>query len=687
MNEDYAWVPWFETLVKKIADGGEGYLSERAKKVDWKKNTPPLLQFGDKNIDPFSFLYYLAQCNGRKATVRETIYKSVDDVFGIGRKELLSGSAFTSSGFIIPTPTFTTPTLFHDNGVGNPVLIWKLFRQAVKGSGHINAEYFSNTLKITRVGVAKLTQCLFLTNSNEFMPVDRGIFKFHADHNLPEFKEARNKIKQTDGWMEYQAILGKFKTTFPNRPFYEINTDLYMKSINEPRKVAVDKKPVKNNTNTKNSDGMTLNKIFYGPPGTGKTYHTLNAALQILDPECYEKNKEQGNKEQRKKLRERYEQLKKEGQIAFVTFHQSFGYEEFVEGIRPLMGEDSKKQILYEIKNGVFKSICRHATNGHFEDVIQKLKEECLAKNPLTIETFARKNKLHIWYTEGSKAFTAKPITSPGKTNSIPIERIRNSYQNPNSPVSRRRPRVKAILRYLNEKYDLEKTQFKSEHEKYVLIIDEINRGNISRIFGELITLIEKTKRLGESEATTATLPYSGESFGVPNNLYIIGTMNTADRSIALLDTALRRRFRFEEMMPNYELLKNINVEGINIAELLRTMNERIEALHDRDHQIGHSYFIDLEKTQNIKILKDIFRYEILPLLQEYFYDDWAKIDVILNKNSFLKSKEPSEKIKNQDFIDPDKKLWFINENAFDDIQNYRKIYEDNGDAGTDNSS
>ena len=173
----------------------------------------------------------------------------------------------------------------------------------------------------------------------------------------------------------------------------------------------------------------------------------------------------------------------------------------------------------------------------------------------------------------------------------------------------------------------------------------------------------------------------------MPNNLYIIGTMNTADRSIALLDTALRRRFRFEEMMPNYELLEGIDVAGINIAELLRTMNERIEALHDRDHQIGHSYFIDLEKTQDIKTLKDIFRYEILPLLQEYFYDDWAKIDVILNKNSFLKSKKLSGKIKNQDFIDPDKKLWYINESAFDDIQNYRKIYEDNGDAGTDSSS
>ena len=678
MNEDYTWVPWFETLVKKIADGGEEYLSERAKKVDWERNTPPLLKFGDKNIDPFSFLYYLAQCNGRNA--RETIYKSVDDVFGIGRKELLSGDTFTSSGFIIPTPTFVTPALFHYKGVGNPVLIWKLFRQAVKGSDHINAENFSDTLKIKMVGVPKLTQCLFLTNSKEFMPVDNGIFKFHATLNLPESNEAKRRIAQPDGWIEYQAILGKFKTSFPNRPFYEINTDLYMKSINEPGQVYVDKKP--NNTNTQNSDGMTLNKIFYGPPGTGKTYHTINAALEILDPDFYKENSQD-----RDQLLDRYEQLKKEGQIAFVTFHQSFGYEEFVEGIRPVMGEGENEQIAYEIKDGVFKEICGRATSSKtlrpLELAIEKLKEKFPEEEPFEMETVVRKKKHEVFYREENNSFITKPKeghSEDGSSVPVSMKMLRKYYENPGM---KKGTRPGMILNYLK----LGDTQPKSEHKNYVLIIDEINRGNISRIFGELITLIEKTKRLGKDEATTATLPYSGESFGVPNNLYIIGTMNTADRSIALLDTALRRRFRFEEMMPNYELLEGIDVAEINIAELLRTMNERIEALHDRDHQIGHSYFIDLEKTQDIKTLKDIFRYEILPLLQEYFYDDWAKIDVILNKNSFLKSKKLSGKIKNQDFIDPDKKLWYINESAFDDIQNYLKIYEDSGDAETDSSS
>ncbi|MBI5608902.1 MAG: AAA family ATPase, partial [Deltaproteobacteria bacterium] len=167
--------------------------------------------------------------------------------------------------------------------------------------------------------------------------------------------------------------------------------------------------------------------------------------------------------------------------------------------------------------------------------------------------------------------------------------------------------------------------------EPYVLIIDEINRGSISRIFGELITLIETSKRAGQDESLQVKLPYSKNSFTVPDNVYIIGTMNTADRSLAALDNALRRRFRFEEMPPRPDLLDETSVDGINIGQLLRTMNQRIEVLFDRDHCLGHSYLLPLRADPSLRKLGEIFATELLPLLQEYFFEDWQKIAWVLN--------------------------------------------------------
>ena len=167
----------------------------------------------------------------------------------------------------------------------------------------------------------------------------------------------------------------------------------------------------------------------------------------------------------------------------------------------------------------------------------------------------------------------------------------------------------------------------------YVLIIDEINRGNVSKIFGELITLLENDKRLGQENAIQVSLPYSKDSFGVPPNLFIIGTMNTADRSIAPIDTALRRRFHFEEMMPNLEVVQDIMIEDIEVYKLLDSINKRIEYLYDRDHTIGHAYFMALKNRNNIETLSTIFQNKIIPLLQEYFYDDWEKIRLVLGDN------------------------------------------------------
>ncbi|EGU34046.1 putative 5-methylcytosine-specific restriction enzyme with GTPase activity [Vibrio ichthyoenteri ATCC 700023] len=306
-------------------------------------------------------------------------------------------------------------------------------------------------------------------------------------------------------------------------------------------------KPLESASNM--SAKISLNQILFGPPGTGKTYHTIEAAVKAVEPEFYNSlniDPIQGSKEiQRKQLAIKYNELSESGRIRFVTFHQSYGYEEFVEGLSAQTTEN--EQVTYKIKDGVFKNIADDARNNQ------------------------------------------------------------------------------------------------DDNQNYVLVIDEINRGNISKIFGELITLIEPSKRKPKSdsseldESIELTLPYSGDTFSVPDNLHIIGTMNTADRSLAMMDTALRRRFDFKEMMPQPELFKGRKVKGIDLAELLKTLNKRIEVLYDREHTLGHAFFFPVynEKDDEKAFveLQRAFKNKIIPLLEEYFYEDWNKIRLVLGDN------------------------------------------------------
>ena len=339
-------------------------------------------------------------------------------------------------------------------------------------------------------------------------------------------------------------------------------------------------------SNVSNNASQSLNLILYGPPGTGKTYNAVNKALEIIlgkdDYDILKKkadkaktqatNHKEADKAYRKVFTDKFNELKNDGRIVFTTFHQSMSYEDFIEGIKPVTYTDSttnQKTVTYPIKNGIFKQFCY--------DIIKKY----LVKRNIIAEKGKDEKKI--------KENIRKVVTN-------------NTFGDNN----------------------------KETLDKYVLIIDEINRGNVSQIFGELITLIEDDKRLGEPEAKayTVKLPYSNEEFSVPKNLYIIGTMNTADRSVEALDTALRRRFSFEEMMPNDKADgMDTNIEGHTLEEILRTINERIEVLKGREQQIGHSYLMKCETPADVKAA---FKDKILPLLQEYFYGDYSQIALVL---------------------------------------------------------
>ncbi len=425
---------------------------------------------------------------------------------------------------------------------------------------------------------------------------------------------------------------------------------------------------------------IPLNQILYGPPGTGKTYRTIDKALEIISKEEKIQIPSEDDRINRKKL---FDEYVKNGQIVFTTFHQSYGYEEFVEGIKPIIDNDENSQeVKYDIKDGIFKELCEKALENrdsikNFNFYIDKLKEKVKIDDNNPEKYFELPNtKYSIQYRNG-KTFRIKfdDMSKNHKDYPVSIDNIEKLYKTSNIDEIYNSAYVRAILNYLKLQ-GLE--DYKEKDEKvnlpYIIIIDEINRGNVSKIFGELITLIEASKRIGEKEELKVTLPYSGEEFGVPKNVYIIGTMNTADRSITSLDTALRRRFEFIEMMPDVSKL-SMDCEGINLQELLKAINTRIEYLLDREKTIGHAFFIGVE---NLNDLKKVFQNKIIPLLQEYFYNDYALIDAVLNKNDMLEiSVENKDYLKNMtEFIESDKVVYKFSDSNNWSKDTFIKIYE-----------
>lgn len=512
---------------------------------------------------------------------------------------------------------------------------------------------------------------------------------FSFDQNINKLnKNEEFKLKNSNGHNMYSSALNYYKAFL---------IDYYEQDIFITERVQSEESNMKI---------IPLNQILYGSPGTGKTYHTIDKALEIISKEEKIQIPSEDDRINRKKI---FDEYVKNGQIVFTTFHQSYGYEEFVEGIKPIIDNDENSQeVKYDVKDGIFKELCDKSLKNYIlsmqnenEIDLDKLifefanyiNQDFLNKgNEFPLENKVSIKKILLNSKDEYRSFLlGGSIKSPQR---LTIDIIKRDYLNfKNKKILSFKDikpkydsqsdyhgnaiyyfmfynKLKEFENIQNEKFKIKKEILKS----YIIIIDEINRGNVSKIFGELITLIEPSKRIGAKEELKVILPYSGKEFGVPKNVYIIGTMNTADRSITSLDTALRRRFEFVEMMPDVSKL-SMDCEGINLQELLKAINTRIEYLLDREKTIGHAFFIGVE---NLNDLKKVFKNKIIPLLQEYFYNDYALIDAVLNKNGMLEiSVENKDYLKNMtEFIESDKIVYKFSDSNNWSKDTFIKIYE-----------
>ena len=665
---DYTWVTWFEELATKIARNDEHYLAAGAGDVEWRDDggDVPLLQYRDENIDPMSFLYFLAQRNTVNQYSR--VFGSVNKVFGIN-------SDLPKTQPFIPVPPPAAKALFHDGQTIDPDLLWRLFRQAVPAGEEFNIQLddFDEVLALPNVGMAKLTQTLFIANPSHFLPADRRILTSLSGSAVPNdygsYVEVMNAIKnQFPGCHPYE--INTFLDTHGNDPLITENTNFFQISTN----VDNDETDYWEWTSERPEDERLWsfkenNYVYTGSPGQERMY-------PLTDP--------------------------KRGDVVLVRF----GREGRAIGVVEVNEYDpdgwDEERVIYvhwinkrvaEIEGGLPQigfSKAREATRNAFRNtdaykVTFDLIDHWIGGNRIEDAAADADNIMRAILKEIDRDFdTSFPRNTilfgppgTGKTWEAVSYAVAIMDDKDHAELIQAKDRksIKArfeelrqeervefvtfhqnytyedfiegivpVLKSKNLLYELRDGVFKrissraSDHpdDRHVLIIDEINRGNIAKIFGELITLIEPSKRSGGEDETTVTLPYSQERFSVPDNLYLVGTMNTADRGIALLDTALRRRFDFIERMPDLNFVEE-DIEGVDGQAMLKAMNERITVYLDREHQIGHTYLRDVTTIDG---LAETFQRRIVPLLQEYFYDDWTKIRLVLNENPFIRERK-----------------------------------------------
>ena len=400
------------------------------------------------------------------------------------------------------------------------------------------------------------------------------------------------------------------------------------------------------------------NVIHYGPPGTGKTYGVFRHGVMLAtgtDPEAMETNYPT-----QKDVVAAFDKLlirnwdSATERIAFVTFHQAFSYEDFVEGLKPKSAPDGS--VSYAIEPGLFKRIVARAMDNWlmsrqstrtstFEEALEQLKDAWERDRDMK---FAMRTKGYefsiLGFTDTSIQFKK---ASGGTGHTLSLATLRDLYYEQrelkDAGLDIYYPGVIEKLRSFTST-----NTTAGELKHYVLVIDEINRANISAVLGELITLLEPDKRRGADNHLEVMLPYSKEPFSIPPNLHVIGTMNTADRSVEALDTALRRRFSFVECPSKPQELEKLDyqvVGDVDLSKLLAVINARIEMLLDRDHHIGHSYFMNWSDADKKQKLRQVFKNNIIPLLQEYFYGDPVKVGMVLGGGFIEEIKKGDERV------------------------------------------
>ncbi len=710
MKEIYAWVPWFTELAQKIADGGPTLLVDRAKKIRWgtDEETAPLLRYRDDNIDPFSFLSFLSSKNPSN-NIFPPVFSEVRKAFELKARDWSHRQYFpTAVPFI---------ALFHQKGTGNPDTLWKLFGDAVRGRSSVQGEDFEAALQIPGVALAKLTQTLFLINPDKFLPWDESQ-KNLGIHQLP---------KQPT-WDQYKQGIDNVRMAFPKCDNKEINIFSYLQYKEQlvgksSKWFHIASKPEDDGSDRWADDFEPNNWVYTlrpsarlddAPPSSATAHESPYPLEEPKRGDIVLVRKGESTKQVHAlgvvyendyaKARSRDSRIhvlwinKSSGQTwtePGTAQFSGFGFGRFgrwtdvalsrIDEYAPTLKLLDRLEVIDMEKD--------NRENSPNDSGVTHAKNQILFGPPGTGKTW-KATRLALAILRGVEVAEVEaeegarkeaegqrfgPDNPDGRIGMVTFHQ-NYSYED---FVEGIRPKLegKGIAYELSQGIfrRMAETAANNPDSRYVLIIDEINRGNIAKILGELITLIEASRRAGEDEATSVSLPYSGETFSVPGNLYIIGTMNTADRSIQLLDTALRRRFRFEELMPNpdHERVRD-DVEGVDCRKLMRVMNDRITALLDREHQIGHTNFFGIETLDE---LADRFQYKIFPLLQEYFFDDWGKIRRVLNNNAFVSQSKASDLPGGEGDYEEDSTIYerlSTTDHRWKEPEQYQKIYASN---------
>ena len=754
-SEQYTWMPVFEAIANWIVDYEDN--QERLLDILRRNGVNASREYSNESdshainmMDPFTFLLLITRSQSK--------HNLLVGLFHTMRSDAITPADFDGIPDFRDRKKYVFPEdpKLRTAEIGS--VLWKLFHQA--RASNIQDETFKQALAIPDTGFVLITLCLYLVCPTNYLPIDSHMRNWLIEHNIkqPKFN-----------WTDYERTLNEVKRV-SDKPFWQIYDEASRKSFEN----GIDNMIDNDDFDESAIVNLSLNRILYGPPGTGKTYRTTELAVQCVAPDWYDELNDEylDEPERRELIKAKYDELNAEGRIAFTTFHQSFSYEDFVEGIRAKTDEETK-QVSYEVESGVFKQIAIKAGNTikseKFEGLsnspkiwklsIGEVKERefrknCLDNNEARIgwhktgdlsvdydnRTLVEKSywdslkkaqsSLNCFANDISVGDVILCLKSELSIQAIGIVTSDYKYDENAEGLNQYYPHIRSVkwiargmnlnILPLNNNYkmvpqacyelsrinwddllnEVKKqnqyqflklvTQETVDKENYVFIVDEINRGNISRIFGELITLLEPDKRKDGTDAREVILPYSKEKFSVPSNLYVLGTMNTADKSLAQLDLALRRRFDFIELLPRPELLDDIEVHGIAVSEILTVINQRIEVLLDREHTIGHSYFWSLKKlnTDDEKEIElgNIFKRRIIPLLQEYFFSDWERIGWVLNDPD--PSKPHNEKFIQTESILPkvselfhssikglSDRRYYINETAFNNPESYKKIF------------